>query len=78
MMAEGGLNRKSQQSQDNQIKVLFFLKTMESGDQKMLKKLKLRLNTETDTFFQQNHIVERDKFRQLIRNLTDLIEQNEV
>jgi hypothetical protein len=44
----------------------------------MLKKLKLRLDNETDSFFNQNQITEKEKFRQLIRNFTELIEQNEV
>lgn len=74
---EGGVNRRSR-PQEHQIKVLFFMKTLESCDQKMLKKLKLRLENETDSFFVQNQIVEKDKYRQLIRNFVELIEQNEV
>lgn len=49
-MMEGGQNRRSQPS-ENQIKVLFFMKALESSDQKMLQKLKLRLENETDAFF---------------------------
>jgi|LauGreDrversion4_2_1035121.scaffolds.fasta_scaffold60806_4 hypothetical protein len=70
-MMEGGMNRRSH---ENQIKVLFFMKTLESSDQKMLKKLKLRLETETENFFLQNQIIEKDKYRQLIRNFSELIE----
>ena len=65
------MNRRSH---ENQIKVLFFMKTLESSDQKMLKKLKLRLETETENFFLQNQIIEKDKYRQLIRNFSELIE----
>jgi len=50
------------------------MKTLESSDQKMLKKLKLRLETETENFFLQNQIIEKDKYRQLIRNFSELIE----
>ena len=70
-MMEGAVNRRSH---ENQIKVLFFMKTLESSDQKMLKKLKLRLETETENFFLQNQIIEKDKYRQLIRNFSELIE----
>jgi hypothetical protein len=49
-MFEGGVNRRSR-PQEHQIKVLFFMKMLESSDQKMLKKLKLRLENETDSFF---------------------------
>jgi hypothetical protein len=76
-MMESGVNRRSH-PQEHQVKVLFFMKTLESSDQKMLKKLKLRLENETDSFFLQNQIAEKDKYRQLIRNFVELIEQNEV
>jgi len=49
-MMEG--NRKS--NNENIVKVLFFMKTLESSDQKMLKKLKLRLDNETESFFNGN------------------------
>ena len=46
-MMEGNRN-------ENVVKVLFFMKTLESSDQKMLKKLKLRLENETESFFSGN------------------------
>jgi hypothetical protein len=48
-MMEGGIKRRSQH--EHKINVLFFMKSLESSDQKMLKKLKLRLESETETFF---------------------------
>lgn len=65
---------------ENQIKVLYFSKNFEGNDSKMNKKLALTLAEETETFLNKNAIsqVNRDKYKQLIRNLSELIEHNEV
>lgn len=65
---------------ENQIKVLYFSKNFEGNDSKTNKKLALTLAEETETFLNKNAIsqVNRDKYKQLIRNLSELIEHNEV
>ena len=66
---------------ENQIKVLYFSKTMEGNDVRNNQKLlKQKLNDETEKFLSQNNIalINKDKFKQLIRNLSELIEHNEV
>ncbi len=61
------------------IKLLYFSKTMESSDRSVEKKLKQKLVTETDKFLNENNIMQdKDKYKQLIRNLSELIEYNEV
>ena len=75
MAAEGGIPI------ENQIKVLYFSKTMEGSDVRNNQKLlKQKLNDETERFLSQNNIalINKDKFKQLIRNLSELIEHNEV
>ena len=52
---------------------------MESSDRNVKKKLKQKLDAETDKFLNDNNIMqEKDKYKQLIRNLSELIEHNEV
>lgn len=75
MATEGGIPI------ENQIKVLYFSKTMEGNDVRNNQKLlKQKLNDETERFLSQNNIalINKDKFKQLIRNLSELIEHNEV
>ena len=61
-----------------QIKVLAFWRTKESSDDKWRRKLKKRLENETEMFLDSHIIPERPKFKQLLRNLKELIEQEEV
>jgi len=57
---------------------MMFLKTQETNDKTWRRNLKKCLEQETEKFMVRHSIQEKDKFRQLIRNLTELVEQPDV
>ena len=63
---------------ESTMKVLLFIKIQERDNAKWKKMLKQRLEVETDQFISLNSVDEKDKFKQLLRNLTELVEQPEV
>ena len=60
------------------IKVLMFIKIKEKNEGKWAKNLKKRLDKESEKFMNEHNVVEKDKFKQLLRNLTELAESPEV
>lgn len=50
----------------------------ESNDRKWREKLKTRIEIEAEAFFLLHKISDKVKFKQLLRNLRELIEQEEV
>ncbi|CDW80527.1 UNKNOWN [Stylonychia lemnae] len=63
---------------ESQIKFLFFAKAKENNSMQQQKYLKQLLEKETDEFIGKHQIQDRMKFRQMLRNIQELISQDEV